>query len=498
MKVLNKLISVLIITVIIASAFCFNVAAANSVIALSAKSVEIGQTVTVTVTIRADEEMYATEGYIDYNSGVLEYSSGGSSALASPGTVKIVGTPGGAKSQSYSITFVAKAEGSSGITFRDVVYVGENSNSVQGAGVSVTVSKPAPAAPKSSNANLSSLKVSGATLSPEFNSNTTSYTAEVPFETEQVSISANAVDNGTFTGGGTFNLKVGDNVRYIKVTAEDRSTSKTYKITIVRAAEDPEIQKLLNVQIDGVDYRIVTEAPVSPLTGFNITTVKRGNMDVSVMQSEDGKLNIYTLKNVGDEKTDYYVYNEDEDKFQLLPYAIISDRMYIFTNQKDLTAKGYTKTTLSLGNATVDAFVSNDEKLQEFYIVYCYVDGKGCYYSYDTVENTMQRVPAFEVSTTTESDEKENTEEDKQVISSVKDITKLGKEAKAIIIVMAVVVLCVIALIVLIIVRYVKLRKYDEEDDEFGFDDDLSIFDEINVVDTLENNEQATEETDEE
>ncbi|MBE6732409.1 MAG: hypothetical protein E7561_00210 [Ruminococcaceae bacterium] len=494
MKKITKILSLIIISIIVLSLFSFNVSAASCSSSASKSKFVVGDTVTITFNYSSDVPIYAAEGTVSFDSSKLQFKSANIENTPSASSVFFIDDQLSTATKkvskgTYSFVFTAIADGTATVNINMFANNDQLQQLPATASHSVIIEKPAP---KSSNANLSSLKVNGATISPAFNSNTTSYTAEVPFETEQVSISANAVDNGTFTGGGTFNLKVGENVRYIKVTAEDRSTTKTYKLTIVRAAEDPETQKLLNVQIDGADYRIVTEAPVSPLTGFNVTTVKRGNIDVSVMQTEDGKLNIYTLKNVGDENTDYYIYNEDEDKFQLLPYAIIAERMYIFANQKDLAAKGYTKTTLSIGNSTVDAFVSENEKLFDFYILYCYLDGKGSYYSYDTVENTMQRAPAFQTVSIDDIKENDKADDDKQVISSVKDVFKLGAKAKAIIIVVAVIIMCVIALIVLLIVRHVKLHKLDDMD-EFGFDDEEALFDEVNILDMAQNDSVSNE-----
>ncbi|MBR4073651.1 MAG: hypothetical protein IKK24_06885, partial [Clostridia bacterium] len=176
MKFLKKAAITLFSVIIATSSMFLTVsAAASSSISLSKGSVKIGESITVTVSVRADAEMYALEGYVDYNADVLQFDSGNSAAPDAAGTVKIVGTPGGDKSQSYTLKFTAIATGESGIKFRDGVYVGDKEVSVKGSSVRVSVIDNK----KSDNADLSSLKLSTGSLSPKFNSQTTNYTALV-------------------------------------------------------------------------------------------------------------------------------------------------------------------------------------------------------------------------------------------------------------------------------------------------------------------------------
>jgi large repetitive protein len=98
----------------------------------------------------------------------------------------------------------------------------------------------------SNNANLSSLVVNTATLSPAFDSATINYTASVPYATTSVTVTptraqaaatitvnGNAVTSGNPSSSIT--LDEGANVITTVVTAEDNST-KTYTVTITREA----------------------------------------------------------------------------------------------------------------------------------------------------------------------------------------------------------------------------------------------------------------------
>ena len=103
------------------------------------------------------------------------------------------------------------------------------------------------------DATLSALSVSGATLSPTFDAATTSYHAVVANSVNQVTITettsettatleylddsdATLTDADTMTAGLQVNLSVGSNIVKVKVTAPDTTTTETYTVNVFRAA----------------------------------------------------------------------------------------------------------------------------------------------------------------------------------------------------------------------------------------------------------------------
>jgi hypothetical protein len=99
----------------------------------------------------------------------------------------------------------------------------------------------------STNADLSGLVPSGGTLTPVFDSATIAYTANVQFSTSSMTVTpttANAFATITVNGNavasgspsGAIALSVGANVISTQVTAEDGTTTKTYTLTVNRAA----------------------------------------------------------------------------------------------------------------------------------------------------------------------------------------------------------------------------------------------------------------------
>ncbi|WCN39674.1 cadherin-like beta sandwich domain-containing protein [Aneurinibacillus uraniidurans] len=100
---------------------------------------------------------------------------------------------------------------------------------------------------QSSVADLSSLLLSAGTLSPSFSSSTTSYTASVSNATTSLKVTPTVADayatvtvNGASVTSGTASssipLTVGSNTITVVVTAQDGSTTKSYTISVTRAA----------------------------------------------------------------------------------------------------------------------------------------------------------------------------------------------------------------------------------------------------------------------
>ena len=107
----------------------------------------------------------------------------------------------------------------------------------------VTVAR---AAPLSTDATLSGLTLSGVPFT--FASDTTSYDVSVANDVHRTTVTATANDGGaTYVvklGGvadedGTVELSVGSNVVTVEVTAEDGKTTRTYTVTVTRAAPPP-------------------------------------------------------------------------------------------------------------------------------------------------------------------------------------------------------------------------------------------------------------------
>ena len=176
-KAFKSIFSFLMVMIITVSAFTFSVSAASATIS-GAGEYEVGKSFSVTIRFSADATLYAVEADVSYNSSVLRLNSvSGADYNAGNGNVKIVDDGFSAtkpsKTSSYTLNFTAIAAGNS--TISASLLGGGEAESKASASVAVKVVTPKP----SSNANLSSIKLSSGSLSPAFNPNTTNYTATV-------------------------------------------------------------------------------------------------------------------------------------------------------------------------------------------------------------------------------------------------------------------------------------------------------------------------------
>ena len=113
----------------------------------------------------------------------------------------------------------------------------------------------------STDATLNALELSNGTLSPTFATDHVSYTASVQGEFAQITVTPTAtasgstieylnatdtaiVDADTDKDGHQIALSIGANTIKVKVTADDRTTTKTYTLTVTRLSNDPSLRDL--------------------------------------------------------------------------------------------------------------------------------------------------------------------------------------------------------------------------------------------------------------
>ena len=132
---------------------------------------------------------------------------------------------------------------------------------------------------------------------------TTSYSVTVPSDVEEISIYAYPNDSkATVTGTGAKKLTDTENTFSVKVTAEDKKTTKTYTLTVKKEDETEEeeevFEALNNIEITGLELdpmfdKTIFEYNVSVPSGtksLDITTEKANeNIEVEIIGNEDLK-----------------------------------------------------------------------------------------------------------------------------------------------------------------------------------------------------------------
>ena len=236
MKKFKKVILILLIY-ICGLLMTTNSNAASANISANKTSVNVGETVTITVRANAAAWEIHITGAVSGN--YADTSDNGENT-----------------SVTKTLTFTPKAEGTYTIKMSGNVSDGSN-NAITSIGGSITII--AKASTSNNNGNNSSnsgsssntntvTKSNVATLSnlgirpndfSGFSANKTSYSTEVPNNVESIEIYANKGQSGqTITGTGKKTLKEGTNTFSIVVTAEDGKIQKTYTINVTRKTKD--------------------------------------------------------------------------------------------------------------------------------------------------------------------------------------------------------------------------------------------------------------------
>lgn len=473
MKIFKKTISLAIVLILVVSLFSFNVSAASAQI-IGAGEYEVGKSFSVTVKFNADATLYAVEADVSYTSGVLKLESvSGADSNAGNGTVKIVDDGFSAtkpsKSSSYTLNFKAIAAGNATISV-SILGGGEaESRASTSAAVKVVTPKP------SSNANLSSIKLNKGVLAPAFNAATTIYSATVKYDVDEITITAPVADGkARCTGAGTFALEVGNNERIITVTAED-GTRKTYVVDIKRMSEQETLEaeqaerdaNPLLVVIDGADYKIVNDLTnVKVPLGFIQATEIRKESEITVLNDNSGEYQLVYLVDANGENGAFYKRDSD-DNYTKLVCVNVGEKMYI-VEEIDASLelpKDYKYSNCIIDGVQIKSIGYADEKLKDFNILSCYIDGVTEYYRLDSIDGTMQRALDFKLALENK-DEVEVSTEDTVEDLPIEKNNKINKKGLLIIGLVALVAVILVVLAIILIVKIATLGKKDDEDEQ--------------------------------
>ncbi|OUN32165.1 cadherin-like beta sandwich domain-containing protein [Massilimicrobiota sp. An80] len=270
-----------------------------------------------------------------------------------------------------------------------------SSSSSNNSSSSTTTTVQEPEVKKSSEKNLSSLSVSEGTLSPKFSSGTTTYKVDLTSETESLTISAKAKDSkAKVSGTGKKELKIGENNFTVTVTAEDGS-KKTYTISVYVTEKPTQFVKLGDQNLGILNDLSKTDVP----KGFEKSTIKIDNKDVTALQNKDMGLTLLYLQNE-DDSTGFYIYDVDNNKV-LSKYqtVAVNGKTYVLMDAPDnLEAIQDLKTaTIKIGDVELNGWKFEDEALSHYTLVYLMNEaGETQLYTYEDTEGTLQKYTPFE------------------------------------------------------------------------------------------------------
>ena len=481
-----------------------NAQASSLSVGVSASSVKIGDTVTVSITVPAG--VSATVN-VTYPSGTFSFSSASDTASANGGTVSMtIGSYGSSNTKTTgTMKFKAKAAGSA--TFSASAPIAGNQDgdrvSVGGASASVRVKNEANEnnsnksdssngsdtsdnnsddnKTKSADNSLASLTLSSGSLSPAFKYNVTNYTAEVANDVTSVVVSAKTSNaNATVESvKGGENLSVGANKIQIVVKAENGVTA-TYTITVTRKesgdttddnTDEPEPDNTDEPQeqcydIGGVKMYPFEDGDESQIPeGFALSeiTLWEKAYPYWVNDTIGSDVGLIYLVDENQENGAWYRISE-ASPYEANPFICFkSEYGYIIATPEKMNETapaGYTSETINIeGKGVADAFVKAGD--EENCLIYA-VNQDGVYglYQYDLQDRTYMRYKEAPVAEDTQVPE-EPTIEDSTKVSDLESQNRLLFYA----------FIVVVAILLIVIVILVVKRRHDgndyEDDDDY-------------------------------
>ncbi len=358
--------SILAITMFLA--FGNTVMAANYTISLSSSSVTKGRS--VTLYIRCS----------DVTGGFSISSSNSNVASLSSSNVWC-------ENNTESVGISTTTSGSATITVKPLSIADGNGKDLSLGSKSLTIRVNEPVVvKKSTDANLSSLEIEGATLSPEFKKDTLEYSVELPAETTKVNVKAKTSDNkASVKGTGEREVNDGSNKLEIVVTAED-GTVKTYVINANVKELNP-----ITVKVDKKEYSVVRKKSDLPeMELFEPTTVKIDEEEVVAYHNDKLKIDLVGLKDK-DGKINLYIYDSKNKKYTLYNQITVGSTTLYLKDAKvpNNNYREYVETMMD--NLSVSVYkLKKDSKLALLYGVNVLTGNEG-YYVYDKEEETLQR-----------------------------------------------------------------------------------------------------------
>lgn len=200
----------------------------------------------------------------------------------------------------------------------------------------ITEAKPEEKEEKSNNTNLQTLAIEGVELTPTFSANVTEYSAKlVNYKEQSLKINAEAEDSkSTVKVEGNEEIKIGENVISITVTAED-GTTKVYKVTVTN--EEKEGLGLSSLVIKDVELKNFSPSKFN----YEIEFSKLDKLEIEAIANEEGA----TVEIIGNENLTengehvITIIVTSADGEQIATYTITANKVAVEEQKQELNIK---------------------------------------------------------------------------------------------------------------------------------------------------------------
>ena len=368
------------------------VEAASLSLSASRSSVEVGDTVTFTVSASNGAGRIDLSGAVN-DSVFLDNSSQSFSVTATQaGTLTVTASGVLADydteadqsfSRSVSVKVNSPSSGGGGSSSGSSGNNGSTSNEE-----TTPEETPEEETPKSTDNTLSSLSVDKGTLSPAFSSDVTDYTVDLTNSETEITISATANDsNASVSGTGLQPLKIGANSFAVDVTSE--SGSRRSYIVNVNVSETPTVF----LEKDGNQMGILNNLEGMDIPkGFTETKVTINGQEVTALVNEEGTVTLLYMQNANGEKQ-FFIYDPNSSDYSIYnPIALCGLDLAVIDIPVDMQAKeGMTYGQVEVDGQTFYGWKFDDTGMENYTLLYL-MDGSGTahYYMHDSVLDNLQ------------------------------------------------------------------------------------------------------------
>ena len=235
----------------------------------------------------------------------------------------------------------------------------------------------------SSDNFLSSLKIEGYDI--YFDKEKQEYSLDVDEDVSSINITATASDKNANVIG-TGNIKLTDGINNIKITVvAENGNERVYTITVNVKDTDP-----IKVKIGKKVYTVVKK--VEQLTAPDNFSPIEADIDSKKVPALYNEITGYILVGLKDKKGNVklYIYNPKTDKYTIYN-EITFNSIKLYYSKPDRVPLGLKKTTIDINGEKVTAY--KNSKKGVFYLVYGMNVNTGDigWYRYDSVDKTLQR-----------------------------------------------------------------------------------------------------------
>lgn len=351
----------------------------------SSKSPLVGNTITVTVYCSSSSTIGTCEYTLSYDSSKLKFVQANDSASCK-NTYCIYYAGNKRSSKTFQFKVIASGSSTISIKSKSILDMNETEMSTSVSGVTINaITQAQLEASYSTNNYLSNLTVSGATLSPSFNKDTSDYSVTLEPNVEKITVTATRADStATVSGAGAIEVSEGENKITITVTSQ-KGTKRTYNIVATVIDNNP-----INVKINDIDYTVIKKASIleKPNT-YQDVTIDINGIKVPGFYGEISNYHLVGLKDVegntilaiyDQEKNTYKIYNEIS--FNNLTINVLDEEFKIPDN--------YFKEKITISEKEVIAYKYNTNSNYSLIYGLNIETGEKNIYLYEQTENTIQ------------------------------------------------------------------------------------------------------------